>query len=194
MCSIAGRNETVLVVIDVQVAVVASAWERDAVVGRIADLVAAARRAGVPVVWVQHSEPELPIGSDGWQLVPELVPAPTEPIIRKRFRSTFEDTDFDEVLARLDAAHLVVCGAETNNCVRFTAHAAIERGYDVTLVADAHTTTSMHWEAAEEWPAVHLDAADIVAEANVSFWHYAVPGRDARVAKAAAVVRAMNQA
>ena len=60
---------------------------------------------------------------------------------RKIYRSSFEQTTLDETLAKLGVGHLYVCGAETDNCVRHTSHAALERGYDVTLVADADTTS-----------------------------------------------------
>jgi len=46
-------------------------------------------------------------------------------------------------LASLDATHIVLAGAATNWCIRATASGALERGYDLTLVNDAHTTGSM---------------------------------------------------
>ena len=43
-------------------------------------------------------------------------------------------------LAERGVGRLVVTGAQTDACVRSTLHGAFVRGYDVTLVADAHTT------------------------------------------------------
>lgn len=171
MATLAGRSGRALVVIDVQNDVIAQAWERDRVVAAIADTVAAARTAGIPVVWVQHNEDVLPIGSDAWQIVPELVPADGEPRIDKQYRSAFEDTALEEVLAGVGAGELVLCGAESNHCVRHTLHGALERGYDVLLVSDAHTC----WEG--DWGDLHVDGGPIVAEQNRNAADYRLPGR-----------------
>ena len=120
--------------------VVGQAWQRDAVVGRIAELVAAAREGGVPVVWVQHQEMQMPIGSDEWQLVDPLVPADGEARIDKRWGDSFAQTDLEQTLDGLGVSRLVLCGAQTDFCIIATLYGAIHRGYDVTLVEDAHTT------------------------------------------------------
>ena len=127
------RTESVLVVIDVQVNVVQDAYERDAKIANMVLAVEKARAQSIPVIWVRHSEEELPIGSDGWQIVPQLQPLPEDPIVEKLYRSSFVATDLESHLARLSAGHLYICGAETNNCVRHTSHAALEAGYDITL-------------------------------------------------------------
>lgn len=135
-----GRDRTALVIVDVQHGVVNQAWERDAVVGRIADLVARARSAGTPVVWVQHQEDQMAIGSDDWQLVDPLVPMAGEVRIDKRWGDSFAETELEPVLDRLGVSRLVLCGAQTDFCIIATLYGAIHRGYDVTLVEDAHTT------------------------------------------------------
>lgn len=140
MSTLSGRDQTALLVVDVQNDVVGAAWRRDEVIGRIADLVNRARSAGVPVVWVQHNEPEMPIGSPGWQIVDELVPGDGEPRVDKRYGDSFADTDLESVFAGLNVGHLVLCGAQTDACITATLYGGIHRGYDVTLVEDAHTT------------------------------------------------------
>jgi nicotinamidase-related amidase len=171
------RGESALVVIDVQVNVVKEAYLRDEKVAKMAAAVEKARTASIPVIWVRHSEEELPIGSDGWQIVPELVPLPNEPIIEKKFRSTFVETNFEEVLASLKISHLYICGAETNNCVRHTAMSALERGYDITLIEDAHTTTGF------EWDGFVMDAARTIDEQNTNFIGYRLPTCSADIKK-----------
>lgn len=171
MSSIEGRSGRALLVIDVQVEVMAEAWQRDAVVARIGQLVQDARYAGLPVVWVQHADDELVLESDGWQIVPELTPSENEAKIRKNYRSSFESTNLEQVLAELKVAELVVCGAETNHCVRYTVHDALERGYDVDFVMDAHST----WGGEYGQPGV--TAEGIVREQNMSFRNYELPGR-----------------
>src|SRR5690606_1954536 len=120
--------------------VVAQAHDRAGTLERVQQLLAKARAAGVPVVWVRHSDADLEAGSQGWEIVPELTPLPTEAIVEKHYGDSFEDTDLETRLAAVGAGHLVVAGAETDACVRSTIHGAFTRGYDVTLVADAHTT------------------------------------------------------
>ena len=46
-------------------------------------------------------------------------------------------------MARAGATHIVLAGAATNWCIRATAHGALDRGYDLTLIRDAHTTKSI---------------------------------------------------
>ena len=169
------RGNSALVVIDVQVNVVKDAYMRDEKVANMATAVKKARAASVPVIWVRHSAEDLPLNTDGWQIVPELIPAAGEPIIEKKFRSTFVETNFEEVLALLKISHLYICGAETNNCVRHTAMSALEHGYDMTLIEDAHTTTGF------EWDGFVMDAARTIDEQNTNFIQYKLPNCSADI-------------
>jgi len=167
------RDKSALLIIDVQNDVVATAFERDARVANMSEALHRAREAGISVIWVQHSDPWLPIDSDGWAIVSELVPLENEVKIRKLYRSSFEATTLESELERLNVGHLYVAGAETNNCVRHTSHSALERGYDVTLLSDAHTTNSFDWDGGP------IDASVIVNELNANFHEYQLPGRSA---------------
>lgn len=174
MTTLSDRPNSGLLVIDVQRGVMANAHERDAVVKNIAALVQQAREAGTPVVWVQHTSEELPTGSEVWQYVPELVRDEPEPLVHKTFGDSFEDTDLEAVLAKAGIGHLVVTGAQTDGCIRSTIHGAFARGYDVTLVGDAHTTEDLtQWGA----PA----PGQVIAHTNL-YWRYqTAPGRTAAV-------------
>lgn len=151
MTSLSDRPNTALLVIDVQNDVVAAAHDRDGVIANITALVDMARVVGAPVIWVQHSDEGLPVDSDGWQYVAQLTPQDSEPLIHKRFGDSFEDTDLETVLAERRVGHLFVTGAQTDACIRSTLHGAIVRGYDATLVKDAHTTQDQ-----SEWGAPPL--------------------------------------
>lgn len=175
-------NQAVLLVVDVQVGVVHDAWEAPRVIGNIARAVERARAAGVPVVWVQHTNEELPTGSAAWQWVPELVPADGEALIPKQFNSSFEQTTLDDELARLGAAHIVLAGAATNWCIRATAYGALDRGYDLTLVQDAHTTDTMQLDGG-----MRIEAAQVVQELNIAMTWLSYPGRRNGIATAEAV-------
>ena len=170
------RPNTAVVVVDVQVGVVAAAHQRDAVVANIAKVVDMARRHGVPVVWVQHEADDLPRGSAAWQIVPELVPAAGEALIDKRYGDAFEDTTLEARLADLGVGRLVVIGAQTDACIRSTIHGGFARGYDVTLVSDAHTTEDQSaWGA----PAPNL----VIAHTNLYWTYQSAPGRQAGTVK-----------
>ena len=166
-----GRDKSALLVIDVQNQVVEGAYNKDQVISNINSAVMKARAAGVPVVWVQHSDDWMAIGSDDWQIVPELLPAEGEAKVGKLYRNSFEATDLESVLERLEVGHVYVCGAQTNNCVRYTTHGALERVYDVTLLSDAHTTTDF------ETGGKKISAEFAVDELNSSLHGEELPGR-----------------
>ncbi len=132
-----------LLVVDVQVGVMAASIDSERVIATIACLVAKARDAGVPVIWVRHQSPELVPGTDAWQIVPQLVPAPGEPIVEKKYGDSFAETDLAEQLKRVGADSIVLCGAQSDACIRSTFYGSIYRGYGTTLVSDAHTTEDM---------------------------------------------------
>jgi nicotinamidase-related amidase len=172
MTTLENRPNTALLVIDVQNGVVGGAHERDAVVANVGSLVEKARRERVPVVWVQHSDEHLARGSDGWGIVPELTPGDAEPLVEKNHGDSFEDTTLETVLSGLGVGRLVLVGAETDACIRSTLHGAFVRGYDATLVSDAHTT-----EDQTAWGAPPPE--QVIAHTNLYWKYQAAPGRTA---------------
>lgn len=182
MATVRSGQQGVLVVVDVQTGVVAQAWDRDRIVGNVVLAAERARAQGVSVVWVQHHNGDLQQGSAEWQWVSELRPAPGETLIHKTHNSAFELTTLEAELARLGATHIVLAGAATNWCIRATAYAALERGYDLTLVQDGHTTSDIQSEAGECIPAGHL-----VRDLNVAMTWLSYPGRINGIAPAAQV-------
>jgi len=173
------RWTTALLVIDVQRDVVDAAYDRDAVVRNITSLVQRARAEGVPVVWVQHADDDLPRDSDGWQYVPELVREDAEDLVHKSYGDAFEATELESVLAAHGVGHLVVTGAQTDACIRSTLHGGFVRGYDMTLVGDAHTT-----EDQSAWGAP--PAQGVIAHTNLYWKYQSAPGRRAQVLPAEA--------
>jgi len=166
------RPNTALLVVDVQNGVVEGAHERDAVVANVGNLVERARRQRVPVVWVQHSDEHVARGSDDWQIVPELTPVDAEPLVEKNYGDSFEDTTLETVLSGLGVGRLVIVGAETDACIRSTLHGAFVRGYDATLVSDAHTTGDQ-----TAWGAPPPD--QVIAHTNLYWSDQTAPGRTA---------------
>lgn len=172
MTTLQNRPNTALLVIDVQNGVVAGNHDRDAVVANVATLVGKARDADIAVVWVQHSDEGLEYGSDDWKIVPELSPDVAETIVEKKYGDAFEATNLEQILSDLGVGRLIVSGAQTDACIRCTLHGAFTRGYDATLVSDAHTT-----EDQSAWGAPPPD--QVIAHTNL-YWNYqSAPGRTA---------------
>ena len=180
MTTLQNRPNTALLVVDVQNGVVEGAHERDAVVANVGSLVEKARRARVPVVWVQHTSEQLAKGSDVWRIVPELTPGDAEPLVEKHYGDSFEDTILETVLSGLGVGRLVVVGAQTDACIRSTLHGAFVRGYDATLVSDAHTTGDQ-----TAWGAP--PPAQVIAHTNLYWTYQTAPGRTAGTVKTADV-------
>ncbi len=172
MTTLEHRKNTALLVVDVQNGVVQGAHGRDAVVANVGSLVDRARAEGIPVVWVRHSDEQLAAGSDEWQIVPELSPGESEPLVEKKYGDAFEDTTLETVLSGLEVGRLVVVGAQTDACIRSTLHGAFARGYDATLVSDAHTT-----EDQTAWGAPPPD--QVIAHTNLYWTYQSAPGRTA---------------
>ncbi|MDN5743619.1 MAG: isochorismatase family protein [Nocardioidaceae bacterium] len=174
MTTLENRPNRALLVVDMQVGVVREAYEIPRVTATIKALVAKARHAGVPVVWVQDHGEGRAVGSDAWQLVDELDPADGEPRVGKAFGDAFADTDLEDILAAERVGEVVLVGAASEQCIRCTMHSAVVRGYDVALVKGAHTTTDLTSYGMPE-PEVVVSFIDMVAAFGMQW-----PGRAGR--------------
>lgn len=179
MATIRNSGKSVLIVVDVQVGVLNRAWDTARIIGNIGRVVERARALGVPVIWVQHADSEMAHGSPEWQWVPQLGPREGEPVVHKQFESSFESTTLGDRLAALDASHIVLAGAMSNWCIRATAYGALDRGYDLTLVKDAHTTASVEFDNG-----FTIEAEKIVQELNLVMRWITYPGRSSGTATA----------
>lgn len=172
-----------LLIVDAQIGVLSSIWESQRVVGNLEKLVSKARSAGVPVIWVQHSDnDELKYGSESWKLAPKFVPNAADLIVHKKYNSSFAETDLDTRLKTLGVSRLILAGAATNWCVRSTAYAAVDRGYNLLLVSDAHSTEALKLRDGKTVP-----AESIVADLNAVFEWVSVPNVRTEVKKTADV-------
>jgi nicotinamidase-related amidase len=171
MTSLQNRPNSALVVIDMQRGVVGEAFEVERVVTNINTLIDRARAERVPVVWVQHSDDDLAEGSDEWQFVDDLRRTEGEPLVHKHYGDSFEETDLESILAEHGVGRLVITGAQTDACIRSTLHGALVRGYDATLVADAHTTEDMRQWGAPIGPSEAIEYTNL-------YWNFSSgPGR-----------------
>jgi nicotinamidase-related amidase len=172
MSTLVNRPNAALLVIDVQNGVMAEAYDRDGVVANVGTLIDKARAAGVEVIWIQHNSDELERDSEAWQYVPELVRGESEPLVQKAYGDSFEDTTLESLLAERSVGRLFVAGAQTDACIRSTLHGAFTRGYDATLISDAHTT--------EDLSAYGAPSPDKVISHTNLYWRFqSAPGRTA---------------
>lgn len=187
MTTLPDRPNTALLVIDVQNGVVANAHNRDGVIANINTVIDQARAEDALVIWVQHSDDHLPRGSESWQYVPELVRSDSEPLVHKAYGDSFEGTELEALLAERGVGRLVVTGAQTDACIRATLHGAFVRGYDVTLIGDAHTTEDL-----SEYGAPPPDK--VIAHTNLYWQDESAPGRRAATVDSAEVTFAAGDA
>ncbi|MGC0152270.1 cysteine hydrolase family protein [Chromobacterium vaccinii] len=138
-------SDIALLIIDVQVDVVEGkqrAARLDAVLDNLNLAIAKARQRGMPVIFVQHEEDDLPRGSDGWQLHPKLARAAGDQIVHKRHGDSFCETDLAQWLSAHGTSKLWIGGAATDFCVDSTVRNAVSRGYQITVIEDGHSTIS----------------------------------------------------
>ena len=137
------RTDTALIIIDVQIALVDGAnpvYRLGTLLENISTLIAQARSTGTPIIYIQDNDVD-EIGSPGWQIHPTIAPEEEDLVIRKPEADAFYGTTLQQELEIRDLSHLIVAGCKSEVCVDATCRKAIDMGYNVTLVSDAHSTT-----------------------------------------------------
>jgi nicotinamidase-related amidase len=146
-------------------------------VDRIAALLAQARAASKAVFFVQHEgEVGHPLepGKSGFPFHEALTPLDSESVTTKRHCNAFQDTELEQALRAAQIDRLVVTGMQSNYCVDTFVRAAKERGFDIRLVSDGHTTFDTPVLSAEQIVAHHNHTledtfAELVAASDVRF-------------------------
>jgi nicotinamidase-related amidase len=149
-------TQTAVVIVDAQVNMFDAAmpvYRAKEILANLEALCQKARAAGVPVVFVRHDGGQGAVGeygTPGWQIRGELGPQAGEGIVDKRVPDAFEGTGLEEMLRYRGIASLVVAGMQTDYCINATARRAVSLGFDVTVIADAHSTYDAPNQTAEE--------------------------------------------
>lgn len=140
------RSRTALLLVDAQANMFDPASPVDDADGlreRLAALLARAREAQAPVLFVQNDgapgDPDEP-GTPGWELESALLPLPGEPVLRKVTRDTFASTPLGAMLAAQSVRTLVIAGLQSEFCIAETVRGAAAAGVEAVLVADGHST------------------------------------------------------
>ena len=142
---------TALLIIDVQKSLIDEGpWNAEVVLANIALLIARARNAGVPIVFIRDRrvEPDA-------RLHPRLATQPADIQIEKNFCDSFIDTDLDEQLRSRGIRRLIIAGLQTDYCIDTSCRSAASHGYAVILASDAHTTLDHETLSASQFVAHH---------------------------------------
>ena len=169
-------EDTALLVIDMQVGNFeesAPVYGGGDLLSRISSLIARARAAGVPVVYVQHCGPDGATdqpGTPGWEIHPAISPVEGDLVVQKRHPDAFQDTNLRHELESRGIERLIIAGIQTEYCVDTTCRRAYSLGYQATLVKDAHST----------WDADRLTAPQIIAHHNEVLGGWFATSKEAR--------------
>lgn len=167
--------KTALLVIDVQKELFEKSipiYRAEQLLSHLNQLIDQARQAQVPIVFIQHSSDKILLqGSPGWQFHPDLRLLNTDLLLEKHHGNAFEKTDLNRQLTALGVQRLILTGLVTHGCVKATTLGALELGYQVLLVEDAHS--NFHKNAPEviaEWnEKLKLAGATLVKTADLRF-------------------------
>ncbi len=154
----------VVVVVDMQNGVLETPrFDREGRSVRINQLTAAADQ----VIFIQHVGPGMEVGTDGWQIIPELQQPANARYVNKTACDSFWQTDFAAVLDQHDIKSFVICGCATDYCVDTTIKVGASLGYRITVAADAHTTADRTYVSAQQQINQHNEVwADLILPGN----------------------------
>ncbi|MDH3456179.1 MAG: cysteine hydrolase [Gemmatimonadota bacterium] len=119
-----------------------------AIISVLKGLVAAARQAGVTIVYATDAHtphdselskwpPHAMKGTREAEVVTSLAPQPGDLVFEKQTYSPFVSTDLNEQLKARGIDRLYITGLHTDCCARHTSGDAFQRGYDLVWVTDA---------------------------------------------------------
>jgi len=144
-------------------------------------LVQAYRTAGLPVIFVLHTDPDDGFATDSpyFKLMDFLVRQEEEPLLIKNTRNAFTSTNLQDRLWEKGVERLVITGIQTEQCCETTARLAADLGYDVDFVTEA----TMTFPIADPATGDELSTDEILRRTE-----FVLRGRFARIAKVDALV------
>jgi nicotinamidase-related amidase len=160
-------NDTALVIIDVQMGMFDEdepVHNGEQLLQTLSGLIGRARRANVPVVYIQHNDSQFVEGKAAWPIHPSIAPLAGELVVQKHTPDSFHETNLRDELEKMGVKKLVIGGIQTEYCVDTTSRRAFSLGYDVTLVENGHST----------WDNKHITAEQVIAHHNNTLDGWAV--------------------
>ena len=142
-------NDAVLIVIDAQMEYTdEGALTLDGLqpaLDNITALLLKGRKDGAEIVHIAHegSEGRAFDPAKGGRIIEQVAPIEGETVIGKGLPNSFAHTGLQNHLAEIGRPHLVICGFMTHMCVSSTARAALDLGYETTVVSDATATRTL---------------------------------------------------
>lgn len=94
-------------------------------------------QAGAPIAAKGPLGKLLIRGEYGHDIIDELKPNSSEPVIDKPGYGAFHQTDLEIILRSRGIQQLFICGVTTEVCVQSTLREAVDRGFDCITISDA---------------------------------------------------------
>ncbi len=118
-------------------------FNHEALIEKVNLLISKFRAAGLPVIFIQHENPNVPFlkrGADGWKIHDSLDYDENDPAVFKKTPDSFHNTNLLELLKDRNVDELFITGIQTEYCVDTTCRRAFSLGFKTTLVSDSHST------------------------------------------------------
>ncbi len=118
-------------------------YQADRLIQNIDRIAARFRSQGLPVVYIQHdgsAENVFIPGSEDWKILAGLSPKPEDIVVSKTANNAFYKSSLHDVLQKQAIEEVFISGSATDFCVNATVQAALALDYQITVIADAHTT------------------------------------------------------
>jgi nicotinamidase-related amidase len=147
--------KSALLIIDTQVGLFQGLYQPKQFLQNVKTLIIRARATNVPIIYIQDDDIG-GVGSEEWQVHPDIAPLSHDIRIQKLAADSFHDSSLQQELESRHITHVIICGLKTQFCIDITSRAAALRGYHVTLVSDAHSTSGTKL----------FNAADVIAYHN----------------------------
>lgn len=179
-----------LLIIDMQVGLFSATsprFDAEGVVQQINRIASAVRAKSGCVIFIQHdgtAEEDLEPGSAGWQILPTLERKFEDILIRKTANDSFYKTNLSAILEKLKPEKLIISGCATDFCVDTTIRAAASRDYEITVIADGHTTGDRP----------HMNAATVITHHNWVWQNLTFPHCHVMVSPASEILRTLLNA
>ncbi|OEK05536.1 isochorismatase [Roseivirga misakiensis] len=142
-------------------------YDTNGTVNRINSLADRFRKQNLPVIYIQHDgngSGTFEKNTTEWEILDDLEVNQTDILIDKYANDVFYKSNLAATLKSHDIKELYITGCATDFCVEATIQSAITKEFDITVVADGHTTG--------ERP--HLSAKDVITHYNW-VWQHMIP-------------------